>query len=214
MRIVKIFMLFGMLFIGGLSAYAAGKAGDGNSVSDSGGDNGTGRPDTNTVVSNADGKVVTSQKYVDDAIAKKQKQFAEERGTVVMYTGTEGSVGSKTIESGLSGNSAGLPTVGAVNAGLNKKQNKIPAVTSARSGNIVTYTATEGQVGERALYRSTQTYNSQGLVEASNVNKAISSGLNGNLSCAGNAPGTTNTCWLYTITTQPANAVYTPNAGQ
>lgn len=221
MRIVKIFMLFGMLFVGGFSAFADSKAGGSAQV---GTDDGSGtalRPeDSGTVVSPGDGrataadaKTVTSQRYVDKAVERKQKAFDGERDTVVMYTSTAGGVDSKTIEGDLSGNSAGLPKVDAVNAGLNKKQEKISAVPSARSGNIVTYTGTAGQVGERALYRSTQTYNSQGLVEASNVNKAISSGLNGNLSCNSNH-GPNNECWLWTITTQPTGAVYTPNAGQ
>jgi len=165
--------------------------------------------------SSTDRKTVTSRKYVDDQIATKQPILnaaeADLRNNVVMYTNQAGEVTSKPISTTLSGTGIdnNLPTVGAVNTGLNTKQNEIGAGTA--SGNVVTYTGSPGTVGEKPVYDSNATYNSNALIEANHANSAIRKGLNDHLSCVDGNRGPNNECWLWTIEDQAINTVYTPH---
>ncbi|MBP5485165.1 MAG: hypothetical protein J6Y07_00435 [Alphaproteobacteria bacterium] len=162
----------------------------------------------------ADRKTVTSRRYVDTVVATKQPVLNPEgsdwTNQVVMYTDEAGTVDHKPISTTLTGSGidSNLPTVGAVNTGLAGKQEKLGQ--NKTSGNVVTYTNTPGTLGEHAVYNGSATYNANGLVEANHVNTAIQNGLNNHLTCAGNAPGTTN-CWLYTINDQTSGTVYTPH---
>lgn len=190
MRIVRLFMLGVMLI--GFSAYAADpvKAVDG------------------------DKKIVTSKKYVDDALSLKQPKLndgaADWRNNVVLYTNQAGVTDKKPIVTSLSGDSGSLPTVGAVNTGLNLKQNKLGENKTA--GNVVTYTSTAGTLDQHDVYKgASAAYNANGLIEAQHANSAIRKGLNDHLSCAGNAPGTNGPCWLWTINDQVEGTVYTPH---
>ena len=162
----------------------------------------------------ADRKTVTSRKYVDDQIATKQPILnangTDLRDNVVMYTNQAGTVTSKPISTTLSGTGIDndLPTVGAVNIGLNNKQNIIPAKNTTK---VVTYTATAGSVGEHDIYQgATATYNPNGLIESNHANSAIAKGLNEHLTCAGYPNNdSTQPCWLWQINDQAAGTVYT-----
>ena len=170
-------------------------------------------PGQNTVPANA----VTSKAYVDFQISQKQPILNAEgtdlTNNVVMYTDEAGTVEAKPISNTLTGNNIGdnLPTVGAVNTGLAGKQANIPAGTTA--GNVVTYSGNEGQVGEKAVYNASASYNANALVQANHVNDAIQQGLNSHLTCVtSDKDPATNQCWVYEINTQAANTVYTAHA--
>ena len=159
-------------------------------------------------------KTVTSQNYVDDQIATKQPILnadeADLRNNVVMYTNQAGTVAAKPISETLSGTGIdnNLPTVGAVNTGLADKQNIIPAKDTTK---VVTYTTSQGSVGEHDIYQgATATYNPNGLIESSHANNAIVKGLNEHLTCAPNGiDPVSNNCWLWQINDQAAGTVYT-----
>ena len=76
------------------------------------------------------------------------------------------------------------------------KQSKIGAGTN---GSVVTYTGSEGVVGEKAVYKETAAYNATALVEAGQVNTAIQNGINGHVTCASLDPTDNTTCLLWQI---------------
>ena len=161
-----------------------------------------------------DRKTVTSKKYVDDAIATKQNILEGSADNVVMYTSTPGTVSSKPISGTLTGENidSSIPTVGAVNTGLNTKQDNIPAGTTA--DNIVTYSSSAGDVDEHTLYRNNVAYSGQsdGLLQANDANTAIVNGLNGHLSCGGYVNNdSSQPCWLWQINDQASGTIYTPH---
>ena len=134
---------------------------------------------------------VTSQAYVDDAVADKQAKIGAESGDyVVVYpnsTGGDtahdeaGEINKRAIVTSLSGASDALPTVGAVNTGLNDKQQKL----SGTSGDLVTYGATTGTVGSQKIYNSGSAYTNQQqyLVQAQHVNSAVADGFSKHITC-------------------------------
>ena len=79
---------------------------------------------------------------------------------------------------------------------LATKQDNIPAGTN---GSVVTYTGSEGVVGEKAVYKETVAYNATALVEAGQVNTAIQNGINGHVTCASLDPTDNTTCLLWQI---------------
>jgi len=163
---------------------------------------------------------VTTKAYVEHVAGGKQPALnssgdASLANSVVMYPATTGGEpGSKPIVTDLTANNvntAGIPTVGAVNTVLADKQANIPAGTA---GNVVTYTGIRGSVDAKAVYNPSSAYNatnSAALVQADHVNNAIQQGLNGHLACD-ETDKDGNQCWLYEIVTQAPNTVYTAHA--
>ena len=78
---------------------------------------------------------------------------------------------------------------------VDAKQDKIGAGTN---GSVVTYTGSQGVVGEKAVYNESASYNSGALVEAGQVNTAIQNGINNHLECAETRDGV---CVLWRINT-------------
>ena len=140
-------------------------------------------------------KRVTSQQYVDDAVADKQAKIGAESGDyVVVYPNSTGGdtahdeageinkrhiADTLTTGNGVTGDD--LPTVGAVNTGLNDKQQKL----SGTSGDLVTYGATTGAVGSQKIYNSGTSYTGQQqyLVQAQHVNAAVADGFDRHITC-------------------------------
>ena len=152
----------------------------------------------------ADKKVVTSLQYVKDELNKKQDNIpAQTSGTYAVTYGTStthnaGEISPRQIKTSLGTNTSdtSLPTVGAVNTEINKKQDKIPAKDT---NTVVTYTGTVGVVGEKGIYQDEGAYSAQmdNLVEAGAFNTAVKTGLDSEFLCAENASG--GDCWLWSI---------------
>ena len=144
-------------------------------------------------------KTVTSLKYVTDELNTRQDKFDANDGKVMTFTnGAGGNLPRDVKESlGTSTSDNGLPTVGAVNAGLETKQDEIDA---ANTNTVVTYTDTPGILGQKGIYQDSGTYAAQSdnLVQASTFNAALRTGLENEFVCAGNDPATGN-CWLWTV---------------
>ena len=137
---------------------------------------------------------VTSQQYVDDAVADKQAKIGAESGDyAVIYPNSAGNdtahdeageINKRHIAGALSGTGISnddLPTVGAVNTGLDDKQQKL----SGTSGDLVTYGASTGSVGSQKIYSSDTAYTGQQayLVQAQHVNSAVSDGFSRHITC-------------------------------
>ena len=161
-------------------------------------------------------KTVTSQNYVDTALATKQPILQGKEGNyAVVYpvTGTDeaGEVGERAIINyiGDADYEGELVTAGAVKTALDSKQAVIQG-SNALNGKVITYTGTVGQVGTKDVYNSSNAYSGQGsaLVEAQHVNAAVSAGFNGILTCA-DAP----TCSLWQIDTS-MSGTYVPQNQQ
>ena len=176
-------------------------------------------------------KTVTSQYYVDTAVETKQPVVGAESGNyVVTYpnsagTDTEhneaGEINKRHISTTLTvGNNGGdginaaatdIPTVGAVNTGLNGKQNKI----SGTAGKLVTYGGASGSVGSADVYNESGSYSTQtdALVRASHVNSAVANGFAGLLTCNLWETGHTNDddyCLTYSVNTDVLSGTYVP----
>ncbi|MBQ6027131.1 MAG: hypothetical protein IJL21_01075 [Alphaproteobacteria bacterium] len=181
-------------------------------------------------------KTVTSQYYVDTAIETKQPVVGAESGNyVVTYpnsagTDTEhneaGEINKRHISTTLTvGNNGGdginaaatdIPTVGAVNTGLNGKQNKL----SGTAGKLVTYGGASGTVGSADVYNESGSYSTQtdALVRASHVNSAVANGFAGLLTCnmwetgynATNDPNGDH-CLTYSVNTDVLSGTYVPH---
>ena len=146
-----------------------------------------------------DKSTVTSLKYVDDQLATRQNKFGANDGKAMTFTNVAGGNAPRDVKTNLGSNTSdtGLPTVGAVNAGLDDKQNTIPAVNA---NTVITYTGTEGQIGQKGIYQDTGTYAAQSdnLIDAGTFNAALRNGLENEFVCADRDPVSGN-CWLYTI---------------
>ena len=176
-------------------------------------------------------KAVTSQYYVDTAVETKQPVIGAESGNyVVLYpnsAGTDqnhndaGEINKRHVSATLTvGNNGGdgvnaattdIPTVGAVNTGLNRKQNKL----SGTSGKLVTYGGAEGVVGAADIYDESGAYSTQtdALVNASQVNGAVANGFSELLTCreyADGHDGDMDYCLLYIVNTDMTSGVYVP----
>lgn len=148
-------------------------------------------------------KTVTTQGYVDTAVANKQNKLSGTNGYAVTYTGTAGSTSSRQIVTtlGTSTYATSLPTTGAVITGLNDKQNILNGPTNS----VVTYTGTAGGTDSRGIYQTSGSYSSQttSLVEANQVNTAVTNAFNALITCNTYAtPGdTTSECLLWNVNT-------------
>ena len=169
---------------------------------------------------NDPGKVVTSQAYVDREVADKQAKIPAQSGDyVVVYPNSAGSdtehdeageINARHISTTLTtGNGVAgtdLPTVGAVNAGLAGKQQKL----SGTSGDLVTYGGAAGSVGSKKVYDSASAYSNQttALVQAQHVNAAVADGFDSHITCHEYAHDGSGICLLYEI--NPMNGTYVP----
>ena len=153
----------------------------------------------------SDTETVTSLKYVDDDLNTRQDKFGANDGKAMTFTNTAGGNAPRDVKTNLGRNTSdtGLPTVSAVNTGLDDKQNTIPA---ANTNTVVTYTGTPGTLGQKGIYQDTGTYANQqnNLIDAGTFNEALRTGLNSEFVCVENMPGTDD-CWLYTIDNTTTN---------
>ena len=177
-------------------------------------------------------KSVTSQYYVDEKLKTKQPIVNAQSGNYIVTYPTGGAanngvIGQRHIANVLSGNANDgtgavgnndIPTVGAVNTGLNAKQAKL----SNTAGRLVTYGGTgaaAGTVGAADVYNETYTYASQtdSLVRAAQVNAAVANAFGGILTCSGWDDGYNSTndpngdhCLYYTVDTNMGSGTYVP----
>ena len=131
----------------------------------------------------ADTKTVTTQGYVDTAVATKQDKLSGTSGYAVTYGASAGTTGGRQIVTTLGTNTTAttLPTTGAVVTGLNAKQNLL----NGSANTVITYTGTAGSTGSKAVYQASGTYSSQtnNLAEAGHVNTAVANAFNAHLTC-------------------------------
>ncbi len=146
-----------------------------------------------------DKSTVTSLKYVTDELNTRQDKFQANDGKAMTFTNAAGGNLPRDVKEslGTSTSDSGLPTVGAVNTGLENKQDEIGAVNT---NTVVTYTGTPGTLGQKGIYQDTGTYAAQSdnLIQASTFNAALRNGLNNEFVCADRDP-VSNQCWLWTI---------------
>ena len=151
-----------------------------------------------------DKSTVTSLKYVDDELNTRQDKFGANDGKAMTFTNVAGGNAPRDVKTNLGSNTSdtGLPTVSAVNAGLDDKQDTIPA---ANTNTVVTYTGTPGTLGQKGIYQDSGTYATQSdnLIQASTFNAALKNGLDNEFVCAGYA--TTGECWLWSIDNETEN---------
>lgn len=167
-----------------------------------------------------DKKTVTSKYYVDTQVATKQDKIPGKvsGSSYVMThpTTTGGTPGSKQVVAslGTSTTASTLVTTGAINTGLNLKQEKIAA---GNTGDVVTYTGTAGTVSSRGTYSSGAAYSDQtdALVSAGHLNTAISNGFNAHLTCDSwedgydaNTPNAEDHCLTYRV--NELSGIYVP----
>ena len=152
--------------------------------------------------------VVTSQNYVDTAVATKQNDIGRQDSAniVVTYPTTNGgATGTREITTSIADDNK-LVTRGAVNTALNTKQ---PTITGT-SGNVATYAASGLNTTGKAIYNASGTYSSAqqaALIEAGNVNTGIANGFNEHLTCH-NPPD----CTLWVINDLNTNTAYIPTS--
>lgn len=123
--------------------------------------------------------IPTSQKYVDNEMEKLQPQFAGlGENKLMTYGTTDGAVGSRDIVTQL-GNSTtanSIPTSGAINRGLNTKQDTL----YGKDGYVVANTGTSGAVMQKPVYSATNNY-TNALVDAETLNNAVINAVNSEL---------------------------------
>ena len=146
-----------------------------------------------------DKSTVTSLKYVTDELNTRQDKFGANDGKAMTFTNAAGGNLPRDVKAslGTSTSDSGLPTVSAVNTGLENKQDEIGA---ANTNTVVTYTGTPGTLGQKGIYQDTGTYAAQqnNLIQASTFNAALRNGLENEFVCADRDP-VSNQCWLWTI---------------
>ena len=161
-----------------------------------------------------DKSTVTSLKYVTDELNTRQDKFGANDGKAMTFTNAAGGNLPRDVKEnlGTSTTDSGLPTVSAVNTGLENKQDEIGA---ANTNTVVTYTGTPGTLGQKGIYQDTGTYAAQqnNLIQASTFNAALRNGLENEFVCADRDP-VSNQCWLWTIDNATENTLlpdgYTP----
>ena len=149
----------------------------------------------------AAGQIITTQEYVDDAVAGKQDKLSGSSGYAVTYGSSAGSTAQRQIVTSLGSDTTAttLPTTGAVVAGLNAKQ----AILNGPANSVVTYTGTSGGTSSKGVYNASNSYSSQtdNLAEAGHVNAAVANAFNAHITCGSYAtPGdTTSNCLLWNV---------------
>lgn len=162
-------------------------------------------------------KTVTSKWYVDQKVGEKQEALSGTEGSIAVYTGTEGSLTEIAVSGHIVATGSEvqdtiddfLPTVGAVNTELNLRQDKLGAGKTA--GYVATYTSTDGSLDQKAVYNTSNAYdstNQAALIEAAHANSAIQTGLDRHLTCDSNH-GPNDECWLWTVNDQLTTDIYT-----
>lgn len=148
-------------------------------------------------------KTVTTQGYVDTAVATKQDKLSGTNGYAVTYGSSAGQTDGRQIVTSLGNDTSAttLPTTGAVVTGLNTKQNAI----NGNNNTVVQYTGTEGSLTSKGVYQASGTYSGQtsNLAEAGHVNTAVTNAFNEHITCNTYAtPGdTTSECLLWNVNT-------------
>lgn len=125
-------------------------------------------------------KTPTSKKYVDDELAKKQPKFSGlGNNKLMLYSNaTNGATLSRDIVTTLGDSTSAttVPTRGAINTGLNTKQNKV----NGTAGWVMENTGTSGSLTERPVYSTTDNYKNA-LVEAEDLNQMVIDAVNSEL---------------------------------
>ena len=160
------------------------------------------------------GTTLTSKDYVDTAVLGKQPKISGTNGNLVTYGASAGAYGQKAVATSVGTDAAAttIPTTGAVVKGLNGKQ---AAIIGGTSGNLVTYSGTEGTVGSAAVYKTNAAYSGQtsALVQAQHVNAATANAFNAVMRCTDwpdDVPHTDENCWLWQV--NHLSGTYVPGA--
>ena len=146
----------------------------------------------------ADRKTATSLKYVTHELETRQNKFGVDTNKAMEYTNAAGMVQKRAVTSDLdNGGTESLPMVGGVNTKLNQKQDDIDPVNDHTA---VTYTGTAGQIGQKGIYQTTESYAAQSdnLIDAKTFNAALKNGLDSEFKCRDYKPDT-DLCWVYSI---------------
>ena len=136
--------------------------------------------------------VPTSKKFVDAALAQKQPRFdGLGNDKLMLYSDTtDGVVASRDIVTTL-GNSTSantVPTVGAINTGLNTKQD----ILNGDAGWVAENTGIAGVVAQKPVYSATNNYGNA-LVEVETLNNAVINAVNSELTVVPGVGWTINT---------------------
>ena len=172
-----------------------------------------------------DSKTLTTVSYVEGAVDGKQPALSGmagvSSGQAVLYTSTAGTLGGRDIVNNTSSydseadGSTKLVQNGVVVSKLNGKQNNI----TAPQNTAVTYGATAGDLGSKAIYQASGAYNSttqSNLAQADHVNSAVQSAMQAHLSChtcSGSTPASScapANCLLWTMNNN-LSATYVPH---
>ena len=157
----------------------------------------------------ADRKTATSLKYVEHELDTRQDKFTAEQNKAMEYTDSAGTVQKRTVKSDLGTNTSdtSLPMVGGVNVKLATKQDDIAAVNDHTA---VTYTGTAGQIGQKGIYQTSESYveQSDNLIDAKTFNAALKRGLDSEFLCSEYKPGT-DLCWVWSIHNTGDNNLFT-----
>ena len=140
--------------------------------------------------------IVTSKYYVDTEVATKQPKLLDNGSDVAVTYPAQlgGTPNQRTIGTSVT-TGDNLVTTGGVNTALNAKQQKI----SGTQNTVVTYGATDGATGSKAVYNASGSYTSGALAEAGHVNTTVINGFNAHLTCADPVNGTSSNCNLWQI---------------
>ena len=124
--------------------------------------------------------IMTSKKYTDAELAKKQPRFSGlGNNKLMLYSNTTaGSVASRDIVTtlGTSTTDTTIPTRGAINTGMNTVQNKL----NGTAGWVALNTGTAGRIAQKPIYSSTNNYDNA-LVDAATLNQAVINAVNSEL---------------------------------
>ena len=148
-------------------------------------------------------KTVTTQGYVDTAVATKQNKISGTNGYAVTYGASAGQTDGRQIVTTLGSDTTAttLPTTGAVVTGLNGKQGTL----NGPANSVITYTGSSGGTSSQGVYQASGSYSTQtnSLAEAGHVNTAVTNAFNAHLTCNRYAtPGdTTSDCLLWNVNT-------------
>ena len=147
-----------------------------------------------------DRKTATSLKYVTNELDTRQNKLETGTNQAITYTNAAGGVQQRTVKSDLAGGSTSdtsLPTVSAVNTGLNQKQDEIDPINDHTA---VTYTGQTGEISTKGIYQSDGTYADQtdSLIDAKTFNAALKNGLDSEFVCSDDR-SPDDICWLWEI---------------
>lgn len=153
------------------------------------------------------GNAVTTQTYVDNALAGKQARITTTGTNKLMTFGSSaGNIGTKDIVStlGTSTTATTVPEVGPIVAGINSKQDIVNGI----AGRVMAGTGTAGLLDDKLIYTAPLGFTSS-LVTAQTVNSIAADAANNELTCAAYAiPGNTSSeCLLWQINTDSATKV-------